>query len=132
LKNTFKRYWPYLKEYKFYYFIVFIGIILTVSATAGTAEIMKYLMDDMFIGRDPSMLYSIPLALIGLYVGKSLGRYLQSVYMNYIGLSMVTRLREVLLEKILYLDMQVLYAWSRILSILALNWLFMPWSCFRL
>ena len=105
-----KRYWPYLKEYKFYYFIVFIGIILTVSATAGTAEIMKYLMDDMFIGRDPSMLYIIPLALIGLYVGKSLGRYLQSVYMNYIGLSMVTRLREVLLEKILYLDMQVLYA----------------------
>ncbi|MCK5664250.1 MAG: hypothetical protein KAI17_12235, partial [Thiotrichaceae bacterium] len=110
MKNTFKRYWPYLKEYKLYYFIVFIGIILTVSATAGTAEIMKYLMDDMFIGRDPSMLYIIPLALIGLYVGKSLGRYLQSVYMNYIGLSMVTRLREVLLEKILYLDMQVLYA----------------------
>ncbi|MEE8588093.1 MAG: ABC transporter transmembrane domain-containing protein [Sulfurimonadaceae bacterium] len=110
MKNTLKRYWPYLKEYKFYYFIVFIGIILTVSATAGTAEIMKYLMDDMFIGRDPSMLYIIPLALIGLYVGKSLGRYLQSVYMNYIGLSMVTRLREVLLEKILYLDMQVLYA----------------------
>ncbi len=110
MKNTFKRYWPYLKEYKLYYFIVFIGIILTVSATAGTAEIMKYLMDDMFIGRDPSMLYIIPLALIGLYVGKSLGRYLQSVYMNSIGLSMVTRLREVLLEKVLYLDRQVLYA----------------------
>ncbi|MGB6020132.1 MAG: ABC transporter transmembrane domain-containing protein [Sulfurimonadaceae bacterium] len=110
MKNIFKRYWPYLKEYKFYYFIVFIGIILTVSATAGTAHIMKYVMDDMFIGRVPEMLYLIPISLIGIYVAKSVGRYLQSVYMNYIGLSMVTRLREMLLEKILHLDMEKLQA----------------------
>ena len=110
MKTVFKRYWPYLREYKVYYFIVFIGILLTVAATAGTAQIMKPLMDDMFIARDPKMLYIIPLLLIGIYVAKSFGRYLQSVFMNYIGLSMVTRLREVLLEKILYLDMQVLFA----------------------
>ena len=110
MKTVFKRYWPYLREYKVYYFIVFIGILLTVAATAGTAQIMQPLMDDMFIARDPKMLYIIPLLLIGIYVAKSFGRYLQSVFMNYIGLSMVTRLREVLLEKILYLDMQVLFA----------------------
>jgi subfamily B ATP-binding cassette protein MsbA len=110
LKNIFKRYWPYLREYKVYYFIVFIGIVLTVAATAGTAQIMQPLMDDMFIARDPKMLYIIPLLLIGIYIAKSFGRYLQSVFMNYIGLSMVTRLREVLLEKILHLDMQVLFA----------------------
>ncbi|PNX50670.1 MAG: ABC transporter permease, partial [Thermoplasmata archaeon M9B2D] len=110
LKSIFKRYWPYLKEYKFYYFIVLIGILLTVAATAATAQIMKPLMDDMFIARDPQMLYLIPLMLIAIYIAKSVGRYLQSVYMNYIGLSMVTRLREVLLEKILYLDMKLLYA----------------------
>ncbi len=109
LKRTFKRYWPLLKAYKLYYFIIFIGIILTVSATAGTAEIMKYVMDDMFIGRDPTMLYKIPLALVGIYLAKSIGRYMQSVYMNYIGLSMVTRLREMLLDKMLHLDMQKQY-----------------------
>jgi len=110
LTKIFKRYWPYLKEYKFYYFIVLIGILLTVAATAATAQIMKPLMDDMFIARDPDMLLYIPLMLVAIYFAKSLGRYLQSVYMNYIGLSMVTRLREVLLEKILYLDMKMLYA----------------------
>lgn len=110
MKKTYRRYLPYLKEYKFYYFLVFIGIILTVSATAATAQIMQPLMDDMFIERDPKMLYMIPFILIGIYVAKSLGRYLQSVYMNYIGLSVVTELREVLLEKILHLDMKVLYA----------------------
>ena len=110
LKDIFLRYWPYLKAYKFYYFLVFIGIILTVSATAATAQIMQPLMDDMFIERDPKMLYMIPFMLIGIYIAKSVGRYLQSVYMNYIGLSVVTELREVLLEKILHLDMKVLYA----------------------
>ena len=110
MKKTFKRYIPYLKQYKFYYFLVFIGIILTVGATAATAQIMQPLMDDMFIKRDPKMLYVIPFMLIGIYIAKSAGRYLQSVYMNYIGLSVVTELREVLLEKILHLDMKVLYA----------------------
>jgi len=110
LKKIFKRYWPYLKEYRFYYFIVFIGIVMTVAATAATAQIMQPLMDDMFIARDPKMLYLIPLMLIVIYTAKSIGRYLQSVYMNYIGLSMVTRLREVLLDKILHFDMQLLYA----------------------
>jgi len=110
LTKIFKRYWPYLKEYKFYYFIVLIGILLTVAATAATAQIMKPLMDDMFIARDPDMLLYIPLMLVAIYFAKSLGRYLQSVYMNYIGLSMVTRLREVLLDKILHFDMQLLYA----------------------
>jgi subfamily B ATP-binding cassette protein MsbA len=109
LKETLQRYWPYLRNYKFYYFLVFIGIILTVSATAATAQIMQPLMDEMFIEKDESMLLYIPLSLIGIYIIKSSGRYLQSVYMNYIGLHVISLLRERLLEKMLYLDMEFLY-----------------------
>ncbi len=110
MKQTFKRYLPLLKSYGFQYFLVFVGIILTVSATAATAWIMQPLMDDMFIARKEEMLILIPLLLIFIYTGKSIGRYLQSVYMNYIGLHMITRLRLILLEKIIYLDMKVLYS----------------------
>ena len=109
MKKTLKRYLPYLNSYKLKYFYIFIGIILTVSATAGTAHIMQPMMDDMFIAKDESMLIIIPLMLIGIYLIKAVGRYIQSVYMNYIGLHIVTRLREELLEKILYLDMKELY-----------------------
>lgn len=89
--------------------MVFIGIVLTVTATAGTAHIMQPIMDNMFIEKDPKMLTLIPLLLIGIYLLKSLGRYLQSVYTNYIGLHIISRLREDLLEKIMYMDMQFLY-----------------------
>ncbi len=109
LKKILKRYWPYIKEYKFQYFLVLIGIILTVSATAATAHIMKPLMDDMFIDRKEEMLYLIPFGLIGIYFFKAIGRYVQSVYMNYIGLHIITRFREMLLEKIINLDMTFLY-----------------------
>jgi len=109
LKQTFKRFWPYLKGYKIQYFLVFLGIILTVSATAATAHIMKPLMDDMFIAKKEEMLYIIPLSLIGIYFIKAVGRYIQSVYMKYIGQHVVTRFRAMLLSKIISLDMSFLY-----------------------
>ena len=101
---------PFFKDYKGYFLLVLFGIILTVAATAATAHIMKPLMDEMFIDRDPDMLVIIPLSLIGIYIIKSTGRYIQAIYTNHIGLHIVTRLREILLEKILYLDMEFLYA----------------------
>ena len=109
MKQTFKRFWPYLKGYKLQYFLVFTGIILTVSATAATAHIMKPLMDDMFIAKKEEMLYIIPLSLIGIYFIKAVGRYVQSVYMKYIGQHIVTRFRAILLSKIISLDMSFLY-----------------------
>lgn len=98
-----------MKGYKLQYILVVIGILLTVTATAATAHIMKPIMDDMFIAKDPKMLYLIPAMLIAIYIAKSAGRYLQSVYTNYIGLHIVSRLREDLLTKMVYMDMRFLY-----------------------
>jgi len=109
LKETFNRYKPYFKDYKFYYFIVLIGIIMMVSATLGTAEIMKWIMDKMFIAKDPDMLIIIPLALVGIYMVKALGSYLQTIFMQHIGIHIITRIREEFLEKIISLDMEFLF-----------------------
>lgn len=109
MKATLKRYWPYITSYKLYFLIVFIGIIFTVFATLATAEIMKYVVDDMFIKQDQSMLVMVPVGIVVIYFFKSFGRYIQSVYMNIIGLSILSTLREVLLEKIVYMDMGYLY-----------------------
>ncbi|MCD6433069.1 MAG: ATP-binding cassette domain-containing protein [Sulfurimonas sp.] len=109
MRKVLKRFWPYIKEYKFYYSLVLVGIILTVSATLATAHIMKPLMDDLFISRKEEMLHLIPIALIGIYFAKAVGRYIQSVFMNYIGQHIMARFREILLHKIISLDMGFLY-----------------------
>ncbi|WP_294885758.1 MULTISPECIES: ABC transporter transmembrane domain-containing protein [unclassified Sulfurimonas] len=100
---------PYIKEYKLEYLLVLVGIIFTVGATTATAHIMKPLMDEMFIEKKEEMLYYIPIGLVVIYFFKSVGRYMQSVFMNYIGQHIVTRFREILLEKIINLDMSFLY-----------------------
>ena len=110
MKEIIKRFWPYIREYKFYYMLVIFGGLLMVISTAATAHIMKPLMDEMFIAKNKDMLYYIPLGLIGIYVTKSIGKYIQTVFMQHIGQSIVTRFREILLEKIISLDMSYLYA----------------------
>ncbi len=109
MKKILLRYLPYIKEYKLQYFYVVIGILFTVSATTATAHIMKPLMDEMFINKKEEMLYLIPIGLILIYIIKAVGRYIQSVYMTYIGFHIITRFREIILEKIISLDMAFLY-----------------------
>ncbi len=109
MKSTLRRYIPLLKDYKLQYFFVLFGIILVVGATTATAHIMKPLMDDMFIKKEESMLLIIPLGLIGIYAIKSLGRYIQSVSTAYIGGSVIARLRDMLLAKMIALDLEYLY-----------------------
>ena len=109
MKKTLRRYLPYILEYKKEYLLILVGILLTVTATAGTAYIMKPMMDEMFVAKNEEMIYIIPPALVVLYALKSFGRYMQSVYMSYVGIHIITRFREMLLEKILFLDMTFLY-----------------------
>lgn len=89
--------------------MVFFAGLLIIAATAGNAHIMKPLMDDMFIDKKPEMLYLIPLGLIGIYLTKAVGKYLQTVFMEYIGQSIITRFREILLRKMISMDMAFLY-----------------------
>jgi len=109
LKEIIKRFWPYIKEYKLYYMLVVFGGLLIVISTAGTAQIMKPMMDEMFIQKKEEMLYIIPLALIAIYLTKAIGKYIQTVFMEYIGQSIITRFREILLHKMITLDMAFLY-----------------------
>lgn len=108
--DIYKRYWPYIKGYKRYFVFVFIGILFTVTATASIAKIMQFLIDDVFIDKDPSMLYIIPSVLIGVYILKGIGKYIQAVFTTHIGLHIVARLREDLLEKMVRMDMSFHYA----------------------
>jgi ATP-binding cassette, subfamily B, bacterial MsbA len=110
MKKAFTYYWPYIKTYKIQFFIILIGIVMTVSATGATAYIMQPMIDKMFIKRESSMLVYIPLGLVAIYMVKGVGRYLQAVFTDYIGLHTITKLRTRMLAKILTLDMGYLYA----------------------
>jgi len=82
---------------------------LTVVSTLATAYIVQPMMDDMFIAKDETKLITIPLLFVAIFFAKSVGRYIQSVFMNHVGLHIVSLLREDLLEKMLFMDMKYLF-----------------------
>jgi len=109
LKKTFKRFTPYFKDYVRFFLYVVVGIVLTVSATVALAQVMQPLIDKVFVEKDSEMLALLPFLVIGIYLVKSTGRYIQSVSMQYIGQHIIARLREQMLEKILHMNMGFLY-----------------------
>jgi subfamily B ATP-binding cassette protein MsbA len=105
LLEAFKRYYPYLKSFKLYFFFVLIGISMTIAANVATAHIMQPMMDKLFISKEHQMLITIPLLMFGIYFVKAVGRYIQSVFTSYIGQHIVTQFRTQVLSKLLFLDM---------------------------
>ena len=105
MKQFFKQYIPYYKDYVGKFILVLIGIILVSGGTAGSAYIMKPLLDDIFVNKDEVMLAIIPIVIIGLYTAKGIGRYMQAYYISYIGQDIIRKVRDKFLGHILNLDL---------------------------
>lgn len=105
MKDFFKQYVPYYKNYKLRFFYSFIGIILVAGSTAGTAYAIQPLLDDIFINKDKEMLYLMPFIVIALYTFKGFGRYIQAYNISYIGQDITRIVRNKLFSHVLTLDM---------------------------
>ena len=98
------RYYLRILSYaKPYWFRITMALIMAqiVAATDGAlAWLVKPIMDRIFVERNAEMLRLIPLAIVGLYVVKGVGRYVQNYFMRYANLRMVMDLRTDLFRKI--------------------------------
>ncbi len=88
-----RRLLPYLKPY-WPLLATGTALALLVSSAEGfIAWLVKPAMDEIFIKRDLLMLKLIPLALLGAYLLKGLGRFGQSYLMASVGERVVARIR---------------------------------------
>lgn len=105
MKDFFKQYSPYYKNYKLFFFYSFVGIILVSASTSGTAYAIQPLLDDIFINKNKEMLYMMPFIVIALYTAKGFGRYMQVYYISFIGQDITRIVRDKLFSHVLSLDM---------------------------
>ena len=105
MKNLLKQYLPYLVGYKSQFFFAVLGMIAVAVGTAGTAQLIKPVLDDVFINKDEEMLTLIPFLLVGVFTLKGVGKYIQTYYTSYIGQDVVRKLRDRLVLHLTYLDM---------------------------
>ena len=98
-----KRSLGYFLPYKLHIFAAFCGLGIVALCTAGAAYLVQPALDDIFIQKDRTALMFIPLLLIGLFLAKGLGLFVQKFLMSYCGLKVLERLRYELFAKIICL-----------------------------
>jgi len=106
MKNLLKQYLPYLVGYKKQFFFAVLGMIAVAVGTAGTAQLIKPVLDDVFINKDMEMLKIMPFLLVAVFSLKGIGGYIQTYYTSYIGQDVVRKLRDKLVSHLTYLDME--------------------------
>lgn len=104
MKALLRQYLPYLVGYKKEFFIAVLGMIAVALGTAGSAQLIKPVLDEVFISKDKQMLNLIPFLLVGVFALKGAGRYIQTYYTSYIGQDVVRKLRDKLVSHLTYLD----------------------------
>jgi subfamily B ATP-binding cassette protein MsbA len=98
-----KRSLGYFLPYKLHILAAFCGLGVVALCTAGAAYLVQPALDDIFIKKDRTSLMFIPLLLIGLFLAKGVGLFIQKFLMSYCGLKVLERLRYELFAKIICL-----------------------------
>lgn len=104
MKDFFKYYVPYYKNYKLKIFFALIGILMVAGGTAGLAYTVMPLFDKVLIAKDMQMLYFVPILLVIVQTAQGLGKYIQVYYTSYIGQDIIRIVRDKLLAHMLTLD----------------------------
>lgn len=106
MKLFFKRFYPYIKQYKLYFIYSILGTIMVALASSASAYLVKPVLDDIFIKRDQAMLIILPFLVVLAYFTKGLGAYIQIYFMNFVGQDITRRLKDILLQKMLTFEME--------------------------
>ncbi len=88
-------------EYKAYFSVAIVGMVIFAASEAGFAYLMKPMLDDGFIDRDPFMIRLIPIAMVGIFMVRVVAIFLRTYCMDYIGRKVINTLRQQMFEKLM-------------------------------
>ncbi|WP_455222493.1 lipid A export permease/ATP-binding protein MsbA [Kaarinaea lacus] len=88
-----KRYLRYLIPYISGFILAIIGMALTAATETSLAAILKPLLDEGFVEKDPDIIRLIPFALLGIAFLRGIGGFLSNYYMAWISRSVVRDMR---------------------------------------
>lgn len=95
----------YFLPYKLYIVAAFAALGVVALSTAGAAYLVQPALDEIFIKKDEKALMFIPLLLIGVFVAKGVGLFIQKFLMSYCGIKVLEQLRYELFAKIICLPL---------------------------
>ncbi len=105
MKN-YLRLLQYLKPYVWPYFVLAMVCMVGYSATEGAMPfLVQWMMDDVFVKKDVTMLHYLPATIIGIFLLRGLLNYGQSYLSDYVGLLIVKDVRNLLARHLQFMSL---------------------------
>ena len=101
--ETYRRLLRYALVHWQVFALAVVGMVLYAAADTGFAALMKPLLDQSFVEKDPDAITLIPLALIGIFLVRALAGFLSNFCMSWVGRMVIKKLRRELFDKLLRL-----------------------------
>lgn len=98
--NIFKRLLNLGRPYYMRFFFSMVCMVAAGALTSSQAVLVKPVLDDIFLAKNPASLKWLPIVVVLIFLLKGICTYVQTVLMNFIGLRIVTDLRNRLYEQI--------------------------------
>jgi len=107
-----------VKPYLGWLALAVVFMVVMAGATALSAWLMKPVVNDVFIGRDPAMLWLIGGAVLATFLVKGLANYAQASLMSFVGLRIVSDNQNRLFARLARMDLQFFHdnATGRLIS----------------
>ncbi len=113
-KTTFKLVKRLLKEHIRPYFawviLSLVFMILAAAATAALAKLLQPIIDDVFDQKDVTLLITVSLMIIVVFIVKGLATYGEAVTMNYIGQKIIGDIQKRLFAHLMRADLSFFHA----------------------
>ena len=91
-------------EHKAFFSLAVLGMFVFAASDAAFAYLMKPMLDEGFIDRDPLIIKLIPLAIVAIFLVRMVAVFLRTYCMDFIGRSVINNLRDQMFEKLLCLS----------------------------
>jgi subfamily B ATP-binding cassette protein MsbA len=89
--------------YKWQFAIALLGMILTAATEPALPALLKPMLDQSFVKKDPSWKTFVPIALVGLFLIRGVTNFISKYAMNWVGNRVVMDLRNRMFERMISL-----------------------------
>ena len=100
---TYRRLLSYLRPHVKVFMFGVLGMVIFAATDAGWAMFVKFFLDGTFVTKDPRMVWLVPVVLVGLFILRGLGDYLQTYCPGFVGRKIVKTLRAQIFDSYLRL-----------------------------
>jgi subfamily B ATP-binding cassette protein MsbA len=101
--HTYRRLLRYLKPHKAMFAVGVLGMTMFAATDAGWAAFVRFFLDGTFVEKDPRMVWLVPVALVGLFILRGVGDFMQTYCPGYVGRRIVKTLRGQIFDRYVHL-----------------------------